>query len=212
MNEQKLVSEWVSENFARAKLFEQLGIDFCCGGKKTLKEACQANHLDVATVLKKIEKWDQKNPSIDPKQLTPSELCDHIESSHHQYLKERVPFIQKLLKKMVAAHGDEYLPLEQQFNHFAEEMKEHMDKEEQEIFPKIRNRQNIQDKCQELETEHENAGEALAFFRKFTNGYEIPQGACMTHKTAIQELEALESDMHTHVYKENYLLFPKASW
>ncbi len=212
MYEQKLVSEWIFENFTRAKLFEQLGIDFCCGGKKTLKEACQENHLDVKDVICKIQKWDQKNPSIDPKQLSPSALCDHIESSHHQYLKERMPFIERLLKKMVKAHGDEYAPLEHQFHLFAEELKNHMEKEEKDIFPKIRTGQNIQNQCQELESEHENAGKSLAFFRKFTNGYAIPSEAFITHQTAMQELEALESDMHAHVYKENYLLFPKASW
>jgi len=161
-------------------------------------------------VLQMIDKRGEEEKTIDFKSLSAAELCDHIEKTHHLYLKEKLPFIQKLLGKVVAAHGEEYRPLLNKFNTFANDLTAHMDKEEKRVFPKIRSGSDVMQACQSLEEEHEEAKEALLYFRNFTGGYKIPEGACMTHKTAILELESLEREMHAHVYKENHLLFPKA--
>lgn len=201
------VGDWVAENFSRAAIFESLGIDFCCGGKRPLKVVCEEKGIEVETVLKILGKCEQENEEIDYRSLSLSALCDHIENSHHAYLREKLPFIQKLLKKMVAAHGEEYVPLFDMFNYFAEDLLGHMETEERIVFPKIRTQQDVASACRELEKEHVEAKEALEFFRNFTKGYKAPEGACMTHRTAYLELEALEKDMHLHVYKENHFLF-----
>lgn len=201
------VSEWVAENFARAEVFEKLGIDYCCGGFRPLAEVCAEKNLDLAQVLLRLEELETKADELDPKRLSPSELCDQIEKTHHRYLKEKLPFIQLLLKKVVAAHGEEYSPLQLRFDRFAQELATHMENEEKELFPAIREHQTLKEQFRVFEDEHESAGKDLDFFRKFTNNYAIPEHACMTHRTLLLELEALEKDMHIHVYKENYLLF-----
>lgn len=203
------VGDWVADNFSRAEIFQSLGIDFCCGGKLPLKDACDARGIDVNFVIRILNNWDQKGDGIDYKTLSPASLCDHIEKTHHAYLKGKLPFIHKLLEKIVAAHGEEYSPLLKRFDAFAAELTNHMEKEEKVVFPKIRSHADAASACRVLEKEHDEAKESLEFFRKFTDGYKIPKNACTTHKTAILELESLERDMHLHVYKENHLLFPK---
>jgi regulator of cell morphogenesis and NO signaling len=209
MDTMKHVGDWVAEDFSRAAIFESLGIDFCCGGKRPLKDACDARGIDVDFVIRILNNWDQKGDGIDYTTLSPADLCNHIEKTHHAYLKEKLPFIHKLLEKVVAAHGEEYAPLLKRFDAFAAELSNHMEKEERVVFPKIRSHADAASACRVLEKEHDEAKEALEFFRKFTDGYKIPKAACITHRTVILELESLEKDMHLHVYKENHLLFPK---
>ena len=210
MNAMQSVGDWVAEDFSRAAIFESLGIDYCCGGKRPLKIACEEKGIDVESVLRMVTERERKDEMIDFKSLLPAELCDHIERVHHRYLKEKLPFIQRLLEKIYSAHGEEYRPLLDKFILFKKDLMSHMEKEEQEVFPKLRLGSNAVQDCQSLEKEHDEAKEFLLFFRNFTNGYKIPKDCCMTHKTAILELEALEKEMHAHVYKENHLLFPQA--
>ncbi len=139
MNEMSTISAWVTDRFSRAELFEKLGIDFCCGGNKTLKEACE----------------------------------------------------------------------EKTFERFIQEIESHMKEEEELGFPSIRCRNpNSHQFFGKLEEEHQVAGAFLVFIRRVTNNFTLPPQACMMLGTTWAELEEIEHDMHKHVYKENYLLFP----
>ena len=209
MNEVTTVSSWVNDRFSRTELFEMLGIDFCCGGNKTLQEACEEKGLCIDDVLRKLEQWNRSCPITDCNHMDASELCNHIETTHHAYLKRMFPLVQGHLERIVKSHGEKYLELKETFARFTEELESHMKKEETLVFPAIRS--NITQNHQifgKLEEEHRLAGTLLASIRKLTNNFTLPPKACMTLKTTWAELEEIERDVHKHVYKENYLLFP----
>ncbi len=207
------ISSMVIENPALVELFETLRIDYCCGGDKTLFEACQENNLSIDKTMDLIKELNPKQNENDFRTLPPDKLCDHIEQTHHKYVRELLPRINQWLNKMVSSHGTKYLPLLEAFQDFSEELLEHMEKEEKVIFPLIRqNKTNeIQDLCLDLRKEHEKTGEKLQFFRKFTSNYEDTSCNCVTELLALKGLLDLEKDMHLHVFKENSLLFPKTS-
>lgn len=209
MNEMNTVSAWVTDRFSRAELFEKLGIDFCCKGNKTLKEACEENALCTDDVMNKLKTWDRGCQATECSSMEADELCDHIEKTHHAYLKRMLPLISAHLEKIVNAHGEKYFELKKTFALFVEEIESHMKEEEELVFPAIRCREAQSHQFfGKLEEEHRLAGALLASMRKLTNNFTPSPQACMTLKTAWAELEEIESDMHRHVYKENYLLFP----
>lgn len=209
MNEMSTVSAWVTDRFSRAELFEILGIDFCCKGNKTLKEACEEKALCTDDVLSKLKQWDRGCSTAECNHMEAGELCDHIEKTHHAYLKRMLPLVSAHLEKIVNAHGEKYFELKKTFELFVQEIESHMKMEEELVFPAIRSRkaQNHQ-LFSKLEEEHRLAGALLASIRELTNNFTLPPQACMTLKTTWAELEEIEHDMHRHVYKENYLLFP----
>lgn len=207
----------VVENPARSRVLEELGLDYCCGGKKTLRESCVAKSLVPEQVMAQLEKCDQTDtaPTQDPATLTPGLLADHIESTHHAYLKRELPRLSQLLDKVVAAHGrtNPYLhELKAVFEPFRSELEQHMAKEEQVLFPWIRQKigSGMRGPIAVMEAEHEAAGAALETFRVLTAGYSIPETACGTFRALMDGLATLERDMHQHVHLENNVLFPKA--
>lgn len=210
MNEMNTVAEWVGERISRAELFEDLGIDFCCGGNRTLKEACEERQIPLLDVLYRLRLPDSSPNDSSWVSYTPAQLCDHIEQTHHAYLKKALPRIAHHLEKIVLAHGDLYLPLLKTFSLFTSEIESHMDKEEGEVFPLYRSADPASlAKIHELEEEHQEAGRLLAEMRRLAHNYQLPPHACNTLKLAWSELENLEADMHLHVFKENHYLFPR---
>ncbi len=210
MNEMNTVAEWVGERISRAELFEDLGIDYCCGGNKTLNDACEELQLPVGDVLYRLQIPVESRADDAWLSFTPAELCDHIEKTHHAYLKDKLPRIALLLEKIVSSHGDDYRPLQETFLRFSRELESHMAKEEAEAFPLFRT--SSPDRLRfinGLEHEHQEAGALLAELRKLTHHYKLPSHACMTLKRTWAELENLEMDMHLHVFKENHYLFTR---
>lgn len=211
MNEMTSVGDWVRERYSRAELFEKMGIDYCCGGQKSLQEACDEKKLPVHEVIQQLEAWDQNPFQEDCGAMTASQLCDHIEKNHHAYLKRILPVIQGHLEKIVRSHGVEYQELKETFEKFTQEITAHMKQEESVVFPMIRSKSRMQEAVyQALEEEHDEAGSLLAAMRALTQEYQLPSCACMTLQTTWNELKELEQDMHFHVFKENHLLFPLA--
>jgi len=209
MNEMTSVGDWVRERYSRAELFEKFGIDYCCGGQKSLKEACEEKKLPIHDVIRQLEAWDRNPFQEDCGVMTASQLCDHIETTHHAYLKRILPLIRGHLEKIVRSHGQEYQTLQGTFEKFIEEITAHMKEEESVVFPMIRSNAKIKGSVyQELEKEHDEAGSLLAAIRGLTQDYQLPPFACMTLQTTWDELKELERDMHFHVFKENHLLFP----
>ncbi len=83
---QTTVGEIVRAMPARSRIFENLGIDYCCGGKKPLAEVCQAKGLDPATVVALLAAMDESPASfqVNPDAMSLTELCDYIEQVHHE--------------------------------------------------------------------------------------------------------------------------------
>jgi regulator of cell morphogenesis and NO signaling len=228
------VGQLVAQRPARSRLFEKLGIDYCCGGKKPLEQACREKNLDPATILTVIQAQDQLDAAvtatttqIDAAAMSPTQLCDHIESTHHAYLKTELPRLAFLTVKVANAHGPadpRLLELARTFADFHAELESHMAKEEQILFPMIRQldapraRPNTAFHCgsinnpiRVMELEHQHAGDAMADFRRLTDDYTPPAHACNTYRALLDALHHLELDMHQHVHKENNVLFPKAA-
>jgi len=219
------VGELVRAVPARARVFEKLRIDYCCGGKIPLAEACRDRGLDPATVLVMLEALDEAAGAgaVDADALSIAALCDHIETTHHGYLRQELPRLDFLTRKVAAVHGaDEsrLLEVREVFEGFSGEMVHHMHEEEQVVFPRLRAIESDEgagvtpDELRgifvQLEAEHDGAGDALARFRELTDGFTPPDWACNTFRALYDSLGQLESDMHQHVHKENNVLFPRA--
>lgn len=226
LNQETTIGELVRAAPIRARVFEKLGIDYCCGGKKPLAEVCAAKGLDAATVLTMLEALDgaaNGDAPVDANAMSMAQLCDHIETAHHGYLREELPRLDFMTRKVAAVHGaDEprLIEIRSVFERFAPEMMSHMADEESVVFPRIRTldspavsptgREELNAAISELEREHADAGGALERFRELTDGYVPPEWACNTFRALYDGLARLERDMHQHVHKENNLLFPRA--
>jgi regulator of cell morphogenesis and NO signaling len=228
---QATVGQLVVERPARARVFERFGIDYCCGGGKPLTQACVERGIDVRRVLDVLAALDQQRQpeERDWSKLSMTELADHIEATHHAYLKEELPRLAYLTGRVANSHGGhrpELVELHETFLRFRAELESHMAKEERVLFPLCRTLDGAESlppsvslllHCGSVKTpvavmvrEHEDAGEALARFRELTDDFTPPPDACNTWHALYDALHQLERDMHQHVHKENNILFPKA--
>lgn len=214
------VGDLVVENPGRSRVFARLGIDFCCGGKKTLSQVCREMALEPAEVLA------QLTDEVPPQGRTPwaeaplQDLVDHVESTHHVFTKAEIPRVQGLLDKVARVHGEKHpqmIEVARVFSVFGAELLLHMTKEEQVLFPAIRavagGRPAGIDPAMPIRVmsrEHDDAGEQLRVMRELTHGFVVPEGACNTFRAALAGLEELEADLHQHVHLENNLMFPRA--
>ena len=223
---QMTVGQMVAERPSRARVFERRGIDFCCGGKKALTQACADRGVELDTVVNELisadagGEADQRNWN----EATLTELADHIQATHHAYLRQELPRLSAMTTKVAQAHGDrhpEVWLVREVFDALRAEMEAHMFKEEQILFPAIRRLEansgepcfhcgSIQNPIRVMEQEHDGAGDALARMRKLTGDYTVPADACNTFRAMLSSLAELEADMHQHVHKENNVLFPRA--
>ncbi|MCH9033083.1 MAG: iron-sulfur cluster repair di-iron protein, partial [Planctomycetes bacterium] len=228
-NEEKelTVGEMVVEDPSRARVFEHFRIDYCCGGKISLAEACATRGTDLDAVLKALNK-SQANTSPksekDWSQESMTSLVDHIVATHHAYLREEFPRLTKMTERVVQVHGERHLELPEVRDVFAalrNELEQHMQKEEQILFPMIKQLDSgvagaaghcgtIANPIRMMEDEHDNAGDALGALRKLTGGFAVPVDACNTYRVMLDSLAKLEADLHQHIHKENNILFPKA--
>jgi regulator of cell morphogenesis and NO signaling len=227
VNGESLIGQLVAERPARARIFENLGIDYCCGGGQPLAQACVAKKLELTSVLAVLRALDEL-PTTDERDWTRaslSELCDHIEQTHHAYLKQELPRLERCLAKIAAKHGPRdprLVELLQVFLGFRAELEQHALKEERILFPLIRRLEagddpsgfhcgSVNNPIRVMVMEHDHAGAALARMRELTSGYQPPPDACNTYRGAMDALAELERDMHRHVHKENSILFPRAA-
>ncbi|HOE97178.1 MAG TPA: iron-sulfur cluster repair di-iron protein [Candidatus Sumerlaeota bacterium] len=226
LNPEMTVGAFVAERPARSRVFEKLGIDYCCGGKKPLAEVCARRNLRVEDVLQLIEAADAgpEEPAVQPARMTLAELCDHIEQTHHALLRRELPRLAAMIEKVLNAHGQSYpwiQALQQVFHGLADELFSHMMKEEQILFPLVRKLEAGDPSAAPMiaaehgpihcmEAEHDSAGDALARMSELTVVYTPPQGACNTFRAMLDGLRELELDLHQHIHKENNILFPRA--
>lgn len=214
----------VEKRPALAPILERLRLDYCCGGSRTLSEACRSRGLDpvtVAVALERLEGLEQAR--FDPHDLrraTLPELCDHVVAMHHERLRRELPHVEKLLATVVRVHGTDHRELhdlERLYSALARDLLEHLDSEEGELFPAIRALAAGEPSDPELTVlvaehgvEHAQVGDGLAALRELAGGYAPERAYCNTHRRLLEALEDLEQDLHQHVHEENNLLFPRA--
>ncbi len=204
-----------------AAVFEHLGIDFCCGGGKSLESACQAKGLEVQAVLGALEAGrTQPAPADAHWQSEPlPALLDYIVQRHHGYVREAVPRLDAWLAKVIAAHGSrhpELLAIRHTFTAMAGELAQHMAKEELVLFPAIRQLgtasagMSVAAPVERMIAEHEHAGRDLEEIRRASGDFIPPPDACATFRACYQGLEEFAADLRRHVHLENNILFPRA--
>jgi len=227
---EETIGEMVTKDYRKAQVFKSFGIDFCCGGKKTISEVCKTKGIDAAEVEAALA-FIQDEPSSgqnDYLNWSLSFLSDYIINTHHQYVKENTAFIKELANKVAKVHGDhhpEAIRIAYIFSHVADDLILHLKKEEQILFPYIKELVavqtnggimegstfgNVTNPIQIMEAEHEQAGEALQTIRDLSNNFKLPEDACNSYMILYKKLDEYENDLHRHVHLENNVLFPKA--
>ena len=223
------VGEVVAENFHAAKVFESHGLDFCCGGKRTIEDACKTKGVDTDSLLAELEKLNANNPSSTHFDKWEADfLTDYIINNHHAYANNAISTIEHHLQKVVSAHGakhPEVCGIESIFTELKNELLEHMAKEERMLFPYIKKLSfaiknsiempaapfgSVDNPIKVMESEHDNAGLLLKKINALSDSYTPPQDACATFRVLYGELREFEEDLHVHIHLENNVLFPKA--
>ena len=225
------VNDTVGDVVARrpllSRVFEEAGIDYCCGGKKTLDEVCRERGLDSRAFLVTLEESalaPAGESVVDAAAMSLTELVDHIEQTHHTYLRSEFPRLDKMTEKVASVHGERNSRLHQireEFLALTAELSSHMMKEEQILFPMVRQLDastttptfrcgSLVNPIRQMESEHSHAGSALEKLRDLTDGYTPPDWACNTYRAMLDAFVRLEHDLHVHIHKENNVLFPRA--
>ncbi|HEY9791403.1 MAG TPA: iron-sulfur cluster repair di-iron protein [Candidatus Obscuribacterales bacterium] len=223
----RTVGELVAEHPLRAGVFEKYKIDFCCGGKVPVEEACRKKVLPLKQVVAELMAADSKElpPDEDWTKQSLTKLIAHIVHKYHEPLRQQLPSIHQLAEKVARVHGHnhkEMVKVLHIFTRFKAQLEQHMQKEELILFPAISAMENgggaaafgcgggIEMPINVMTQEHDDAGDALMAMRKLTNDYTPPADACNSFKVLLFSLSSLESEMHHHVHKENSILFPRA--
>jgi regulator of cell morphogenesis and NO signaling len=209
------VADLVLELPSRARVLEQLGVDYCCGGKRSLADACAGGGVGLDTTLAALESASQeRSTEPDWTRASLAELCDHIVSAHHGLLRTELPRLDSLLATIVRVHGagrPELAELRSTFAGLRDELEEHMASEEERLFPVCRTGGPFDaEQLAELSHEHDATGAALARLREIAQGYDLDQALCNTHRATLDGLHSLERDLHQHIHEENNVLFPRA--
>lgn len=228
----KTVRELALENPAATRVFEKLGIDYCCGGDKSLEEACRIVNRPMDEVLDSLEMAEQSVLAVQKDRNWPTELLAdlvaHITSTHHKYTREEIGRLGPLFDKVCSVHAKnhpELLQLRTNFQGLAQELTMHMMKEETVLFPYIVRMEesviqkepvlpppfgSVQNPVSMMEHEHDSAGNALHAMREASCGYTAPGDACISFQTLYKALAGFEADLHQHIHLENNILFPRA--
>jgi len=215
-------------NFSKAAdIFMEYEIDFCCGGNRLIEEAIKEKALNEEEVLSRLNSeyeifHNKARTDIDWRDESMSDLIDYIIEKHHRYMKKEMPVTGDLLNKILKVHfrtdGAVLSELHKLFNTFKTEIEEHLIKEEELLFPLIKeyelnpseeNREKLIKVMNEVESEHDAAGDLLRAMRKVTKGYELPTSACTTFAITYEKIKGIESDLFRHVHLENNILFDR---
>nr|WP_315140218.1 iron-sulfur cluster repair di-iron protein [uncultured Flavobacterium sp.] len=229
--ERTTIGEYVAKDFRTAAVFSKYGIDFCCKGNRTIDEACEKKDVDTNTIMDEINTVlaTKNDNSIDFKSWPLDLLADYIEKTHHRYVEEKtnviLPFLAKLCKVHGASHP-ELFEINQLFIGCADELAQHMKKEELILFPFIKRmvKATLTDELIEqphfgtvanpiamMMNEHDAEGERFRKIALLTNDYTPPADACNTYRVTFAMLAEFEEDLHKHIHLENNILFPAAA-
>lgn len=223
------LGELAAKDLRKAQVFKKYGLDFCCGGKKTVREACAEKGLDAAKIEQELQQTGrEKNAHPIPyDDWSPAFLADYIVNTHHRYIKKTLPDIRTYADKVLRVHGARHPELQtvrELVEKIHAELIPHLEIEETVLFPQIKSRAASVDACtlaaspaggatpdpiHLLETDHQAVGQYLSTLRTLTNDYTPPADACASYNLLYRMLEEFEEDLHLHVHLENNILFPK---
>lgn len=228
---EKTVRELALESSTATRVFERLGIDYCCGGGKSLEEACRGANLSLEQVQSELDGAEQQANAGNARDWQREPLTDliaHINGTHHKYVRQEIARLAPLFEKVCGVHGKnhpELLHMQAIFRGVAQELTHHMMKEEMVLFPYIVRMEEaviqrdpvlpppfgtVANPVAMMEHEHDSAGQALRAMRAAGNGYEPPEGACASYQALYRALAEFEADLHQHIHLENNILFPRA--
>jgi len=226
----KSIGELVADDYRAASVFKQYGIDFCCGGKRTVAEACEKKKVPLDELIEKLQQMEYRAtaPQLNFKDWALPFLVDYIINVHHQYVQEKLPQLLQYSKKVAKVHGHAYtetVAIAEKVDALAKELFAHLEKEELVLFPyvkKLWKQKEAQGSVEAppfgtarnpirmMEEEHEFAGQTMEEIRQLSNDFTPPESACNTYRVLYALLEELEQDLHQHVHLENNILFPAA--
>jgi regulator of cell morphogenesis and NO signaling len=216
MTTERTLGELVTANPSAAKVFHRYGLDFCCGGKQSLEQACAHEGVDAEAVLREIEvagvtvqdnaRWDRRPVE---------ELVNHILDRYHAPLRTQIPRLIDLARKVEQAHADKPdrpAGLADLLVDIRTAVESHLGKEEQILFPLILagRGQNARMPVQMMIQEHEDHGRNLHRIRELTNNLQLPDYACASWRELYRALAELEVELMDHIHLENNILFPRA--
>lgn len=232
INSETTVREVALQKPQSRRLFERLRIDYCCGGNQALAAACASAGVDVDKVMEMLaeatQSTAQHEDGLDFQNASLNELIEHILKTHHLFTKSEMDRLEALTTKVINAHGErhpELIQLGELFKQLCGDLKPHMFKEEQVLFPYITAMtqaasQNqpapfapfgtVNNPVRRMMMEHDTAGQILRELRALASDYKVPPDACISYQTLYEALENLEKDLHQHIHLENNILFPKA--
>ena len=225
ITEQSVVGELVAKDYRTATVFKKYGIDFCCNGNRTIQEACDKRKVTPQTLMTDLEEASASsgNANIDFQSWPLDLLADYIEKKHHRYVEKRIEEITPFLQKIVRVHGErhpELLQVEFLFAQSASDLTEHMAKEEQILFPFVREMVTgqiskasfgtVQNPISMMMSEHSQEGERFEKIAESTNNFTPPADACNSYQVTFALLKEFDEDLHLHIHLENNILFPKA--
>ncbi len=224
------VREIALEQPSSIRVFEHFGIDYCCGGRKPLAEACTAGNLEVDTVLAALEAAAKK-PQVAIENWTDKSLGSliaHIVARHHAFVKHELPRLALLAQKVVNRHGSrlaELPAIAAILTNLDEELTQHLAKEESILFPYVASLEqslsfgtakphgcfaSVASPIAMMTQEHDAAGTLMAEIRRLSGNFTTPQDACPTFHAFYDGLRDFEQDLHQHIHLENNILFPRA--
>lgn len=214
------------------RVFENFGIDYCCGGHQTLAAACRKAKLPIEDLTRSLEEAGRaSHPGGDERdwrQESLTSLAAYIIDKHHHGARQELDRLEKLFGKVCSRHGDNHPELfeaQKTFYQLKQDLIPHMLKEEQVLFPYITSMERgagegraipppffgaVQNPARMMALEHDSAGDLLRTLRATTGDYTPPAGACISYQTLYQALAGFEADLHQHIHLENNLLFPRA--
>lgn len=208
------------------EMLEASGIDYCCGGGRTVAQVAAEMGLSASRLVEELSCrcGSAGAPGPDPgwSQMSMSDLADHIERTHHAFVRETLSRLDALLRKCVAAHAarePRFVEMQKTVLRFTHDMHDHMIREERVLFPWLRRLErpsavqfgppwSVRRPIDCMIHDHDDAHDALLALRELTDEYAPPPDACPTWREVYRLLAKLESDTYLHIHKENNILFP----
>lgn len=218
------IGEIVTRDFRAAEIFKNAGIDFCCGGNQSLEQACKEKSIDISLLEAEINKLDNTtvNALHNFNEWNLDFLCDYIVNTHHKTVLRLLPQLTVYTQKIAEVHGahhSELIEIATLFRQINEELLQHLKKEEDVLFPAIKDVLNTNSSASKeiviseiarMKGEHEFAGGAMDKINVLSDNYSVPSDGCNTYRVTYKLLEEFEDDLHIHVHLENNILYPKA--
>ena len=217
----------VGDRPTRAWILERLGIDCDREAGRTLAEACNDHGLDVETVVRMLDvAADTVPPEGEPEWLSVSlpTLIDHIQSTHHDYLRRALPRLSTQLEnatQSLEAESAQWLErVRTVFQTLKADLTTGIQRQEEYLFPALRTVAEgrvLPDGStpeptilREMADRHDATKTMLGRLRSLTNDYQVPGDGGRAVQEAMRRLQELEIDLRRHLHEELRILFPHA--